>query len=477
MNYHNTQKHVSFDGKMIILGFGSIAQGSITLLLRHIAMKPEQITIFTADENGREIAATCGVADFRVEPITRYNYIEKLSPLLKKGDIVINLACNVSTLAMIVFCQERGILYTDTDLWPWVDNDYVLEAEGEERFNYLMREKALQLRSSASPGSATASILHGVNPGLVSHFLKQALVNMAHDLDIVTDIPDTRESWAQLAMKLNAKVIHVAERDSQIGGIPKKPGEFVNTWSIHGLVGEGTDAAELGWGSHERELPSDARTHEIGSQCAIYLERPGITVQVRSWTPRTGAYLGYLITHAESITIPDYFTVRDESGEVVYRPTCHYAYHPCNDTVVSIHEFCGKGYYLQNSLRILGDEIVSGMDELGVLIGGNDRGAYWYGSQLTIEEARGRAPYNNATTLQTSVGVLGSVVWTLENPNRGLVEPDEMDYKRILEVATPYLGTMVGVWTDWSPLKGRLPLFPENNDESDPWQFKNIRVA
>ncbi len=62
-------------------------------------------------------------------------------------------------------------------------------------------------------------------------------------------------------------------------------------------------------------------------------------------------------------------------------------------------------------------------------------------------------------------------------PTRGIVEPDEMDYERILEICRPYLGKLVGAYSDWTPLQDRGRLFPEDVDPSDPWQFKNFRVV
>jgi homospermidine synthase len=123
------------------------------------------------------------------------------------------------------------------------------------------------------------------------------------------------------------------------------------------------------------------------------------------------------------------------------------------------------------------DEITSGIDELGVLLAGHAKGAYWYGSQLSVDEARKLCPHNNATSLQVTVSVLSGLIWAMENPQRGIVEPEEMDFERVLELASPYLGTVVGAYTDWTPLQGRGVLFPEDIDRDDPWQFKNIRVV
>ena len=59
---------------------------------------------------------------------------------------------------------------------------------------------------------------------------------------------------------------------------------------------------------------------------------------------------------ASSISIADYLTVHD--GDTVrYRPTCHYAYHPCDDAVLSLHELAGKNWRLQTSKRLMMDEI------------------------------------------------------------------------------------------------------------------------
>jgi homospermidine synthase len=68
------------------------------------------------------------------------------------------------------------------------------------------------------------------------------------------------------------------------------------------------------------------------------------------------------------------------------------------------------------------------------------------------------------------------MIWAMENPNAGLVEPDEIDYQRNLEICMPYLGPVTGEYSDWTPLHDRERLFPEDLDKTDPWQFKNVRV-
>ena len=467
------KKHIAFTGRLVIVGFGSIGQGVLPLLLRHLEIAPDQITIVTAEPRGHDVAAEYGIR-FVQTPLTRHNYRALLGPHLGDGDFLLNVSVDVSSVALIELCHQKGALYLDTCIEPWPGGYTDPSLSPSARSNYGLRESALALRARY-PRGPTAVLTHGANPGLVSHFVKQALIDLANDAGLDATVPATRDSWARLAERLGVKVIHIAERDTQVATIPKDPGEFVNTWSIDGFVSEGSQPAELGWGTHERHFPPDGRRHDFGSDAAIYLLRPGAATRVRSWTPLEGPYHGFLITHGESISIADYLTLK-EGDRLLSRPTCHYAYHPCDDAVLSLHEFAGKNFLLQERKRLMMAEITEGIDELGVLLMGPARGVYWYGSRLSIAEARRVAPHNNATSLQVTAAVLGGTVWALEHPREGIVEPEELDFARVLDIARPYLGEMVGVYGDWTPLQDRERLFPEDLDRDDPWQFKNIRV-
>jgi homospermidine synthase len=466
--------HVKFAGRIVMVGFGSIGQGILPLILRHIGTSSDRITIVTAEDKGNSEAQEFGVR-FVKNALTPENYRSVLEPLIGAGDFLLNLSVDVSSVALIQFARERGALYLDTCIEPWAGGYTDPHLPVEARSNYHMRLEALKLRKGQEK-SPTAVLTHGANPGLVSHLVKQALLNIAKDTGVDTSVPTARAGWAKLAQTLGIKVMHIAERDTQVANVPKATNEFVNTWSIDGFVSEGAQPAELGWGSHEKHFPADGGRHKAGSGCAIYLNRPGASTRVRTWTPKAGHFHGFLITHSEAISFADYYTVM-QGERVVYRPTSHYAYHPSDDAVMSVHEFAGRNWHLQDRKRILMTEIVDGIDELGVLLAGHAKNAYWYGSQLSITEARGLAPYNSATSLQVTSAALAGMIWAMEHPDRGIVEPDDMDHQRPLEICRPYLGTLVGEYTDWTPLYQRGELFAEDLDTADPWQFKNIRVV
>ena len=226
---------------------------------------------------------------------------------------------------------------------------------------------------------------------------------------------------------LGVKGVHIAERDTQAGRDAKPIGAFVNTWSVEGFVSESFQPAELGWGTHERWFPPNGHRQARGCKAAIYLDTPGILTKVHTWTPAAGPQYGYLVTHNEAISIADYFTI-GEGDAPEFRPTCHYAYHPCDQAVLSLHEALGSGR-VQETLKILDEnEILWGADDLGVLLYGHERNALWYGSRLSIQEARALAPFQNATGLQVTSAVLAGMAWALANPRAGIVETEEMDH-------------------------------------------------
>ena len=473
--------HAKIDGPVVLIGFGSIGRGTLPLILRHFEFDQSRMVVIDPDDSGRHILDRHGIR-FIHQAVTPERYRHLLTPLLTEGNgqgFCVNLSVDTSSLDIMKLCRELGVLYIDTVVEPW-PGFYFDKAMGSgARTNYALRE-TVRAEKRRGPGGVTAVSCCGANPGMVSWFVKQALVLLAKDLEHPFDEPGfgDREGWARLMRDLGVKGIHIAERDTQRSRSPKPANVFVNTWSVEGFLSEGMQPAELGWGTHEKWMADNMGVQPAGSGCqaARYLLRPGANTRVRSWCPTPGPQYGFLVTHNESVSIADFFTL-GRGLDPEYRPTVHYAYHPANDAVLSLHELFGRAGVRQDKTHILDEnEIVDGIDELGVLLYGHARNAYWFGSQLSIDETRDLVPYQNATGLQVSSAVLAGMVWALENPETGIVEADEMDYRRCLEIQLPYLGPVRGFYTDWTPLADRPGLFPEDIDASDPWQFRNVLV-
>jgi len=467
-------------GPIVMIGFGSIGRGTLPLIERHFKFDKSRMVVIDPNDADKSLLDERGIA-FIQEAVTKKNYKKLLKPLLTNGGgqaFCVNLSVDTGSVDLMRLCRQLGSLYVDTVVEPWLGFYFDDKMDNADRTNYALRETLLA-EKRRKPGGPTAVSTCGANPGMVSWFVKQALVNLSTDLgyDFKEPAQNDREGWAKLMKKAGVKGIHIAERDTQRTKKPKPLNVFWNTWSVEGFISEGLQPAELGWGTHEKWIPKNGKKHKEGCKAAIYIEQPGANTRVRTWCPTPGAQYGFLVTHNEAISISDFFTVRGKEGKVKYRPTCHYAYHPANDAVLSLHEMFGAGGKAQPVHHVLTEnELVDGVDELGVLLYGHDKNAYWYGSRLSLEEARKLAPYQNATGMQVTSAVLAGMVWALENPEAGIVEADEMDFRRCLEVQLPYLGPVEGHYTAWTPLEGRPGLFPEDIDEEDPWQFRNVLV-
>jgi homospermidine synthase len=477
-----------FAGRILLVGCGYVGRCTLPLLLKHLQMPAERITVLDFVDNRAAIAGELarGVR-YVIERITPENLSEVLGRHVGPGDLIIDLAWNIGCVDILQWCHDHDVLYVNTSVELWDPYTDAAQQPPTERTLYVRHMVIRDRVSTWEKDGATAVLEHGANPGLVSHFVKMALRDIAHK--IVKEKPAdprrreleeflARRNFAGLARLTGVQVIHISERDTQVTVRPKQVNEFVNTWSIEGFREEGIAPAEMGWGTHERRLPPGAHAHRFGPGNQICLAQMGIKTWVRSWVP-SGEITGMVVRHGEAFTISDHLTVW-HGREPVYRPTVHYAYCPTDAAISSLHELEMRWYDLQPKQRILTDEICEGRDELGVLLMGHDFQSWWTGSLLDIHESRRLVPSQNATTVQVACSVLAAVDWMIRNPRRGVCVPDDLPYEEIMESARPYLGPFVSKAVDWTPLKNRIDLFDRFGQPrpapEDVWQFESFRV-
>lgn len=476
-----------FKNKVLIIGYGSVARCVLPILLRHVAIPCRNITVIDFIDKKKDILPWLkrGVR-FSQEKITPINIAQILSEHVSGGGIIIDLSWNIDCVEMLNWCHENKVLYINTSVEEWDPYSNIHKKSPFQKSLYYRKKEIQKITSRWKKPMTTAVLDHGANPGLISHFTKQGLVDIARKSLRDKNLPKKnkdrladclkRKMFAHLARELNVRVIHISEHDTQITERPKSHNEFVGTWSIEGLREEGIAPAEMGWGTHETDMPLFATFPPSNSRNQIFLSQMGMNTWVRSWVPDE-EIIGMVIRHAEAISISNHLTIK-EKGKVKYCPTVHYAYMPCNETITSLHELRCRNYDLQKELRIMSDEITAGFDKLGALIMGHRYNSWWTGSILGIHEARRLVPHQNATTIQVAIGVVSAVMWMLENPQKGVCVPDDLPYEYILGIARPYLGQFVSAPSDWTPLKNYQIFFKENPnlcpDRKNIWAFKNF---
>jgi len=474
-----------FHHKILIIGYGSVSQCTLPILLEKIDVPFKNITIIDFENKSKALKKyTDKGIKFVQERITKENLDKKLSSHLDNGGLLIDLAWNIGANDIIGWCHKNNVLYINTSVEVW-DSVGGLFKDTPYQKSLYSRQMKLREMSKNWKNATTAVVDHGANPGLISHFVKQGLVDIGKKM--IKDKKATgrkkeqllqfikNRQFNELAKELGVKVIHCSERDTQITNRPKEVDEFVGTWSVEGLREEGTAPAEMGWGTHEKKLPPLAHVPKVGPKNQIMLAQMGINTWVRSWIPNE-EIVGMVIRHGEAFGLSDRLTVW-KGKKAVYRPTVHYAYMPCHETLSSLCELRGRNYELPPKIRIMGDEITKGADILGALLMGHPYKSWWTGSDLSIGEARRVAPGQNATTLQVAAGIIGAVLWMIENPNKGINIPDDLPHDFILKFAKPYLGKFISTASDWTPVKNRTVYFKENPasvPKKDLWQFENF---
>ena len=473
-----------FENRVLVLGAGSVSQCVLPLLIEHL-VDAKQITIIDMRDNRERVkgAITAG-ATYVQDQLTRENMDQFLSKYLTAGDFLLDLAWNIDANEIIEWAHDHGVIYLNTSVEEWDPYSAGAARNPTERTLYWRHMKLRKLTNTWGGKGPTAIVEHGANPGLVSHLTKKALFDIA--TQAIKDGKDgagvkeayESENFPSLAHKLGVKVIHVAERDTQISDKPKQVNEFVNTWSVEGFYEEGIAPAELGWGTHEKTLPINAYQHPDGPKNQICIAQPGAKTWVRSWVPNMET-TGMVIRHGEAFTISDHLTVWDKD-KAVYRPTVHYAYCPTDAAVASMHELEMRQWDLTTNQRIMNEEIIDGDDRLGVLLMGHAYKSWWTGSLLNIHDSRKLIPKQSATTVQVASAVYAAVAWAMANPNAGYRVPDDLPWREVLAFAEKYWGGYHSAAADWDPLMHRNDLYKGWNnrkyDESDPWQFSNFLV-
>jgi homospermidine synthase len=478
---------LQFNNKVLITGFGVVAQSALPLLLRHVDIPCRNITVIDFVDRAEQLRPWCerGVSFVRARVLPA-NLADLLSRHVGPGGLIIDLAWSIDFFEILQWARDHEVLYVNASLESW---DPAAELEVKSLFDkslFSRYVRALQLVSEWR-GEPTAAVDQGANPGLISSFVKKGLLDIGEAVlrDSGPDHQVGRQRLEQLlavprfpelARELGVRAIHCSELDTQRARGPKKGDEFVATWSVEGMWEEAISPCEFAWGTHEKWEPPLAQRPLIGPANQIILPRMGMNTWVRSWVPNQ-EIVGMVITHGETFGISRALTVKNDS-HVVYRPTVLYAYLPCNDSLLSLHELRCRNYALHPRTRILTEETCEGSDAMGALLMGHRLQSWWTGSNLSIDQGREHVPNTNATAVQVAVGLVAAVRWTIQNPTRGLCFPEDLPHDEIIGFARPYLGAAHSKAVHWSPLMHHRSYFPENPeaepDLHDPWQFRNF---
>lgn len=178
-----TNKYAKITGPLVMIGFGSIGRGMLPILERHFDFDVSRMVVIDPDDSNRHILDDRGIR-FVHDAVTVDNYRDLLTPLLTNGGgkgFCVNVSVDVSSVDVMRLCRELGAHCIDTVVEPWLGFYYDTDADPASRSNYALRETLLA-EKRRSPGGTTAVSCSGANPGMVSWFVKKALMDIARDI-------------------------------------------------------------------------------------------------------------------------------------------------------------------------------------------------------------------------------------------------------------------------------------------------------
>lgn len=461
--------------KIVFFGCGSVSKCCIYYLKDFIKCSPNQIFIIDKDKSTRNFPPIQHIinkgATFLHFELKRDNlswlFDEFLN--LKKHDIIIDLTTMTSTYHIFQECRMRNILYINTSI---EDDDPVVDSNRFCPVNngIFLQHINLQIIAEKSKdyGDTTSIIEFGMNPGLISVFVKQGIMNLAKQVIKYHKLKNQKvnqkmekyvekKNHKKLAKLLGIEVIHCSEIDTQVPNVIR-PGQFVNTWSCVGLITEGLEPAEIQVGTHEKIIPfAKTDVNQVIPQLLI-TKAYGKDIKFESIAPlrivndtvEFTKFVGQSIHHGEGISLNRYL------GSFKYSPTMHYVYKlnpyteqllnntspeelvkimndPSKWKVLNTYDDKINGYDNIGSLFIMKKNPFTEIDELFY---------YWTGSILDTDYTQNvlKDPYFGPTVIQVMAGILSGVVWMIKNKNKGLCFGEDIDDDFIIKMAKKYLG-------------------------------------
>src|SRR5262249_50736833 len=150
------------------------------ILMDHIGVEPRRITIMDFDPNEAALRPWLhhGMA-FVKDRVTPDNLGALLGRHLGAGDLLIDLAWNIDCCEIVQWCHEHGVLYINTSVELGAPYSTAEDSHPTARTLYWRHMTLRRLISRWNEPGPTAVLEHGANPGLISHFTKQALLDIA----------------------------------------------------------------------------------------------------------------------------------------------------------------------------------------------------------------------------------------------------------------------------------------------------------
>ena len=432
------EKAKEINRRCVILGFGGVAKPVSHIFATRYSMREyilidkrritdEQIKIFGDKPVSR--------LEFNIKP---EDLFDTINYILKDNDIVCDFfGCN-ETIDILRACHlKKGIVYINASMEENILKPYPTQNALYQAF--------FEFKKKFKP-TFTGCIDAGANPGMITHFAILGIFSMAKEAikNKITNYEEIKfyldkKDLAKLAQIMQVDVIHISELE-QIE--PKDENKFkgfvTNTWCIDSFLDEWFDKAEVSIGTHDIKDLSQENYFKIPMSEPPTVKCP-YPLYMKTASPNK-IFTGKVVMHPETEEISKIFSNEE------HIPTVAFVYHPSKLPRQNLEN---KDW--RELPQIIMDEStggpLSGSETMGATLisSRKDIMPRWFGSVVTCEQEREIGSNSNPTTLQVAAGVISHLLLALEEPERGLCMPHEFDSEKILQLAKPFLGTVIDI--------------------------------
>jgi len=169
---------MDFNSRILMTGFGVVAQATLPMLLKHLRVLPSQITVIDLADCEEVLRPWINQGlRFVQERVTPLNLRRLLSTHVGRGGLIMDLAWSIDCFDILAWAHHNEVLYVNASLESWDPASELHSKSCLEKSLYARYEKLLPLVEQWR-NTTTAIIDHGANPGLVSHFVKQGLLDI-----------------------------------------------------------------------------------------------------------------------------------------------------------------------------------------------------------------------------------------------------------------------------------------------------------
>ncbi|MCQ2794801.1 MAG: saccharopine dehydrogenase NADP-binding domain-containing protein [Bacilli bacterium] len=418
--------------KYYVLGLGLVGQSFLNILKDKGKFNPNTFYCVEEDKNKLNDFLKLGGkrANFKNIKIEQDNLLSVLNEL-KEGDYLFDFTTNVKSLTILEYCLNHNIHYLFTADSSWVNDKSWISIHQ----HFLEYKK---LREKYGHKGVTSVIEFGMNPGLVSLFMKEAIkeiINKDNSLyvrlfrnKLKQLIKDNK--YNLVAKKLKITLIEEIDIDNQKFSIERNLDTIYSPWNAKAFYYESISSPEIAYDNVKNCLKHDAYYDIDIKDQYIALRASGIKYQEETVYSK-GRITANVICHEEIFSMREYLTYKK------YRPTVIFLYHPSNLALTSVNDNFHNKH--PNYKLLTKKDYVSGGEEVGILIQGKRFKSRYFANYLDSKELN-----ELATIRQVSAGVYGAYQYIKNHPNEGFLFPEELN-EEVLACAKEYLKSFISI--------------------------------